>query len=375
VTGGLRLFEAGPDRPLDVAGIEEDLAALWKEASEASGENVLRACRANLVVLMPGSEKESSGESIFDAALPFIASAYPSRVLAVRVGTAQAPRALTASVTALCSPGESSRYVCCEKIQLAAGPGAEPSIPGVVLALVHGELPIILWVPREPPVEAPYFAALLRSADRLVVDSAAFSAPTAAFESLRALTDGYASPVLADIEWARLEAWRRALAIAFDADPRRRAAGGGFTRVTFLQTRRSGDGGPPGGCATAADSTRDRQVQSPDGPRITQELSTEGRLGDVGFEASASSLLLRAWIARRVEVDTFARDSVDPEPADAGAVPREWGPSRGIAGIRFEPAAGESFVVRPPAAAHPRRPRDVVELLSGQPDNPLLGVS
>src|SRR5437773_1208200 len=141
VSAGLRVFEAGEGRPLDTAGIEADLASLWKEASSAGKDPAMRACRVNLVVLLAGREHERSGEAQLEELMPFITRAYPARVIVLRTDAAVGAGALNASVSALCTLG-GARYVCCERITIDVGLGAEPSVPATVLSLLIGELPV-----------------------------------------------------------------------------------------------------------------------------------------------------------------------------------------------------------------------------------------
>lgn len=389
----LRVFASGHDRPLDIAGIEADLASLWKEASSAGKEPAMRASSTNLVVLVSGPDPATSGEGRVNSLLPMIARIYPARALVVRTGSPCEGGALCASVSALCSLGEGVRYVCCERISLDAAPGAEAYVPAAVLSLLLGELPVVVWIPGgEVPLAASWFRSVLDFTDRLVLDSSLLQVPSAAFRGLRHLMGAPRTLDIADFEWSRLAPWRREIAAAFDPTLPRQAAQEGFDRVTFLEPSLSASTG---------------RLASTSGP---QSVLADEDPGET--TASAGSLLLRSWIAARVAVRSFAwagietmdeKDMPDAaveaqgakvskgrnsskgkraapeasrgtwvEPADPNA-PVE--PTRRIPHeIRFDGrASGAPFElrVRAPRAPAGLVPDDLARLIGGQPDNPM----
>src|SRR5207249_437303 len=136
-----------------------------------------------------------------------------------------------------------ARYVCCERLPIDVGLGAEPSLPATVLSLLIGALPVVVWVPGEPPLAASWFRSILSSSDRLLVDSSLFSVPAATFRGLAHLTGSFERMELADFEWLRLLPWRRAIAASFEPPEAREAARLGLERVTFLEGT---SGGPAG---------------------------------------------------------------------------------------------------------------------------------
>ncbi len=257
------------------------------------------------------------------------------------------PGALRGSVSALCTLGGGARYVCCEKIEIHAGTGAEPSVPGSVLSLLLGELPVVIWVPGEVPHAEPWFRILLASSDRLLIDSSRFSAPSASFLALARITGSFERVRLADFEWARLAPWRRAIASAFDPPAAREAALQGLERVTFVESR------------------------APAQARPAQGVLADEAPAEAG--ASAPSLLLKAWMGRHARVHSFAwdlsgADSIPPSIPGAGDA------GRGIRLIRFEGrAAGSPLTIEVPAPKNGEPGQsDYVMLIGGQPDNPLL---
>jgi hypothetical protein len=307
----------------------------------------MRASRANLVVLLEGTDRGASGESLLDDLLPTIASIFPARLLVVRLGALAEPGALRGSVSALCTLGGGARYLCCEKIEIDAGAGAEPSIPGSVFSLLLGELPVVTWVPGEVPHAEAWFRLLLASSDRLLIDSSRFSAPSASFLALARITGSFERVRLADFEWARLTPWRRAIASAFDPPAAREAALQGFERVTFVESRAAG---------------RARPVQGV----LADEAPAEA-------VASAPSFLLKAWMGRHARVHSFAWDLFGDRSAPP-SIPGAGDAGRGIRLIRFEGrAAGSPFTIEVPAPTNGEPDHaDYVMMIGGQPDNPML---
>ena len=395
MSAGLRVFEAGPAGPLDIAGIERDLASLWKDASAAGKEPAMRASRANLVVVLEGGETAAGRDRLEDC-VPIIARCYPARLIVVSIEKGAQAETLTASVSALCSLAKGARYVCCERIQLAVGHGAEPAVPGAILALLIGAIPVVVWTPGEPAFAASWFRTLLGSADRLMIDSKLFGAPAAAFRALDRL-----HVALADFEWLRLAPWRAAIAEAFRDDEGKRAAKEGFERVTFYETA-----GPAATDAAAATSAR-QHVMADESRPIER--------------ASSASLLLRAWRLRCARVQAFVwsgSQSAAPAPGRAAGAAAGGRPaglasragasaalpashrledasvsdaseslwdteaSRGIDSILFEGPApagkangkpSERFhrLVHAPASQRPLGASDFAELIGGQRDNPM----
>ena len=311
----------------------------------------MRASRATLVALLMGDDRTASGQALAESLLPAIASRHPSRVLMVRLSPTAPPGRLSASVSALCTRGEGARYVCCEKIDIEAGPGAEPSLPGAILSLILGDLPLVLWAPREIPCEASWFRSLLTSSDRLVFDSAALRSPAADLRALSSLTGAFSRVEPADFEWVRLTGWRRRIAAAFDPPEARALAQDGFERVTFVEPSRA-----------APSARRARQGI------LADESPAESA-------ASAASLLLKVWVSGRVRVRTFQWSSGGPSQASPPAPDAlSYEASRDLRAIRFEGRRnGAAALIEVPAPRGNRAasPTDLVTLIGGQPDNPL----
>lgn len=204
---------------VNVAGIEKELAALWREASR--DRQVTRACSWNLVV-------HTSDEEAFDAMKPVLDEAVrhvPSRVLVLK------PRPFASSgrtveieawVSANCqvAPG-GGKLLCTEEITVEArGADGQAHLPGLMRALNVPDVPTALWWAGPPPTDTSATRLLLAGVDRLIFDSDRFRAPDASEGGLRRLAhvggvlDGL---VLADLAWLRTASVRSVLASIFDA--------------------------------------------------------------------------------------------------------------------------------------------------------------
>lgn len=215
-------FTHGEAIGVDVAAIERDLAALWRES--ASGEHgVTRACLWNLVLHARGEAELVVGKGLVDA----IAAACPARslVLDMRAEAAAGERDLEAWISANCqvAPG-GGKLLCSEEITIAARAAARARVPALVRALLVPDVPTAaLWLGPAPGVDdARALAALTEVAQRLVIDSDDAAAPPGGRPvgwragSWRTLLGAAGLVQVTDLGWLRLSAFRVLLASCFD---------------------------------------------------------------------------------------------------------------------------------------------------------------
>jgi glucose-6-phosphate dehydrogenase assembly protein OpcA len=198
-----------------LSAIERELRTLWQSAAESAeagrGAAVTRTCLANLVVLVHERDAAEQATTVIDQ----LTDIYPNR--AIVVTALPGPPALAAWVQAHCKlPAPGRPQVCGEQITVEASGEATVHIPGVVLPLLVPDVPVVLWLPRGEPSEHPAAAKLTDVVDRLIVDSATFTAPEHGLAAILGLLD--ADTGVSDLAWARLTAWRELLAQFFD-DP------------------------------------------------------------------------------------------------------------------------------------------------------------
>lgn len=206
---GREVLGGGGVLPVDVRSISDELRRLWQSASE-EGTAVTRACARNLVALCAAG----AGEDVARPALLAVATAHPARAFLL-VATPGPPERLEASLAAHCVVQPGRRHVCCEQISLAVGDAARRRAASAIVPLLVPDLPVFVWVAGALDFADPAIERLLDVADRLVFDSRACPDPArTVVELVHTERDDRWSP--ADLEWARLEPWRDAVAALFD---------------------------------------------------------------------------------------------------------------------------------------------------------------
>src|SRR5215831_6692667 len=110
-----------PQSTIDIAAIERELTALWREASEEEEHGVIRSCILNLLVFTSGtSESQELDDIITD-----ITASHPSRAILIVEDPDADESRLEAQVTSRCTlPIGTRKQVCCEQVTItAAGSG------------------------------------------------------------------------------------------------------------------------------------------------------------------------------------------------------------------------------------------------------------
>ncbi len=82
--------------------------------------------------------------------------------------------------------------------------------------ILVSELPDFLWWLHEPPFRSPGFSRMIDLVNRLIVDSATFTAPARAMNELAELVVIPYGVALSDFAWDRLRPWRELVAQFFD---------------------------------------------------------------------------------------------------------------------------------------------------------------
>ena len=188
---------------MTVAELERQLAELRAMTCEA-GVPQLRTSVMTHMAWVP-EEWLGAAQEVMEG----LAERHPSRLI-VLTPQPEAADGLDAEVSETCFtvPGQ-EHHVCAEilRLRLCGRRAAAPA--SIVAPLVIADLPVFLRWRGEPPFGAPEFEQLTRLADRLVVDSAEWSALPGAYGALAA---SFARTAVSDIAWARTLAWRTAVA-------------------------------------------------------------------------------------------------------------------------------------------------------------------
>lgn len=204
----------GRGRPLSPGRIVKELLALEQEmGAEVGGSSRLRLTTLNLVV---GCSTPEDGVGLAKVLME-LCSEFPSRTM-VAVLDREAPDGELQGWAAFsCHPLRRSQ-VCCEQVALYCPGEGGASIPSLVLATLHPELPTLLWWRGDPPFGSDLLEQMIEPMSRVVFDSRHFSSSARMQEILALLHDRYhQEQAFSDLSWGRLESWREEIASLFDA--------------------------------------------------------------------------------------------------------------------------------------------------------------
>jgi glucose-6-phosphate dehydrogenase assembly protein OpcA len=187
-----------------------ELSELWgkvlkpePEPGHGNGADSLRACAMTLIVFVDDEDDAAA----LDETLKAVMHVHPSRAIVVRLR--EEPGTLSSRVLVQCwLPVGHHRKICCEQIELSVSMNRLDDLPTIIDPLTAADMPRVIWF-RSARIEgAPDVAALLKLADKVVVDSTRHGAP--AFADMRVLAGaGY---IVADLAWTRLTRIRQLLA-------------------------------------------------------------------------------------------------------------------------------------------------------------------
>jgi hypothetical protein len=232
----LEKFSAGESFAVNPDAIENELAALWREAgSSTDGRHpVTRACLWNVAVHLeerPGREGFGCSEELarMVAELPKHLAA---RALILRTLEEHSAPELESWISANCILAEGgSKLVCSEEITIAANGKGERHLPSLVRALLVPAVPTAAVFAGAPPLGSSPLASVARQADRIItdVDRSLQDRPLA---SLRDAMDR--APLMAmDLGWLAAAPLRAVIAELFDP-PLTLEAIGGIQRVRYV---------------------------------------------------------------------------------------------------------------------------------------------
>lgn len=190
---------------MNLGSIERELRTLW----EAAGPNVTRASLFNLIAVAgTGAERDRLTDVVGK-----ITVRHPCRAI-VLLAQPEAPTAeLSATVDARCHlAGGGRKQVCCEQIVITASRDRVGQAGSAVLPLLESDLPVVLWWSDNFLAQPALFTRLSGVADKVICDSSALAANWPALSALAR------THTLADLNWARLNLWRKLLSDCFD-DP------------------------------------------------------------------------------------------------------------------------------------------------------------
>lgn len=203
---------------IEIADVHQEITRLWREAAADAGEKaekaekaMTRATTLNLVVAGCGDEQEGLSQILSETT-----ASHPCRVIVIQTDEEQGthPRAW---VSMMChSSGRGQPQVCSEQLVLAGPRESLHELVASVAGLLVADLPTFVWWRGRLPetdLERERFGHLQQVADRVLVDSARFSAGDLA--RVAELCREFKGSI-GDLNWARLTPWRVSVAQSFD---------------------------------------------------------------------------------------------------------------------------------------------------------------
>ena len=206
---------------IDVGKIEQELSALWQQASgdkkeaEAAGSGVTRACVLNLLVYATAREQRDEVAHI----LGEVFEQNPCRALTLVADDDAAGEAgLTARVSSHSRDlGKDLKQICGEQVTIEAKGTAINSVASALAPLLVPDVPVFLWWKDIPHYEDKLFDRMTALADRLVIDSCSFDHPHDDLKRLAQLIRERPDFVrTSDLNWGRLTSWRTLIASFWD---------------------------------------------------------------------------------------------------------------------------------------------------------------
>jgi glucose-6-phosphate dehydrogenase assembly protein OpcA len=207
-------------KTLDVEVVEQQLAQLWLANTGALREDdeaaVLRARVANLLVFVASEAALSDSQAL----LSELTALHPSRVLLMAGLREALDEDIEMSVESICQTDKrtGAKRLSCEEITLKACGKFVVELPSAALPLLVPDLSSFLWWRESPGASQAVFDALLKAADRLILDSADFAEPPNDLAQINKIftAKDYDHLGISDLNWARLTFWRGLLADFYD---------------------------------------------------------------------------------------------------------------------------------------------------------------
>lgn len=208
------------EKTLDVEVVERQLAELWQATvrdPKADAETaVLRARVANLLVFVANDTALDEVHQL----LGELTAIHPSRVLAMLGILEATDQDIEMSLESICQTDKrtGAQRLSCEEITLKAQGKFVAELPSAALPLLAPDVSTFLWWRSAPRVSDKVLDKLLRTTDRLVIDSAEFTSPQQDLSEINELFSAkdYDHVGVSDLNWARLTLWRGLLADFYD---------------------------------------------------------------------------------------------------------------------------------------------------------------
>lgn len=196
--------------------VEHDLSSLWRDVSSRGA--VARAVMSNLVVFRLHERRQGDRRAPEQATdVEAIIALHPSRAIVIeQAHGVHAPGAPIGAGVAVCVFGSPAAQYGVEQVLIESASG-EASLPSIVRRFVRGDVPTSVWW-TEDLSQVPPLASLVTMGRQLIYDSRCWQHVGTGIQRLAPLLENDDLD-LADLNWRRLTALRRALADAARALP------------------------------------------------------------------------------------------------------------------------------------------------------------
>jgi glucose-6-phosphate dehydrogenase assembly protein OpcA len=188
------------------ANIQSALTQIWESLE---GTNKIRASLFNLILY---TEQTTRTEYVRKVAQKVIEK-FPARVIFITADKHSSNDFLNAKVSVM-SAGQGELEIACDLIEIEVAGAQQTRVPFVILPLILPDLPVyVLWA-ENPTFKDNISLHLEKFATRLIFDSECTDNLPRFASSLLSFREKSHCDI-ADLNWARMEAWRDALSRTF----------------------------------------------------------------------------------------------------------------------------------------------------------------
>jgi glucose-6-phosphate dehydrogenase assembly protein OpcA len=192
-----------------------------KFAQSDAGEDEHPRAR-NCVMTLVAVATNSADEALATRASIAIAAHHPHMAIIVREELNVKAGRIDATIGTHPLSSGSTVHAQCEVVSLHVRGAAGEHLAALVDPMLLSGVPVYLWWLDTPPFGTQELLDAINIGDALVVDSARFDRPYQSFLGLADLAlSAHRHLGVADFQWARLEAWREAIAEFFEPKERR----------------------------------------------------------------------------------------------------------------------------------------------------------
>lgn len=208
------VFPARPETILKELG--KVWTSLGAEEKQQGAPTVLRACAMTLIV----ATDEADGGFSASQTISELMHEHPSRGIVLAISES-AEHGIEARVLAQCwKPFGKAQQICCEQIEIRVRQDSWPNIGPTLIGLTAPDLPVVFWCRHSAALSASAtrreiagLDAVMRMSSKIIVDTQGEDLETGFDLIAQWRARGR---VVADLEWARITAWRQPIAQIFD---------------------------------------------------------------------------------------------------------------------------------------------------------------